>query len=150
MCRALLFAFCTVVITAQITATFEAASVKPTLAGTQPSFQTDPAGLTARSYSLRFAIPYAFDIKVFQISGAPDWLDSQKYDIIARAPAGTSKDQIRLMLQQLLIERFKLTFHREKRDLTVYAVVVGKDGPKVHVEKREKQDGDGRLPQETG
>ena len=65
MCRAFCLAFfCSVLATAQITPAFEAASVKPTLVGTQPSFQTDPAGFTARSLSLRFAIPYAFDIKV--------------------------------------------------------------------------------------
>jgi uncharacterized protein (TIGR03435 family) len=74
-------------------------------------------------------------------------LDSNKYDTIARALAGSSEDQVRLMLQQLLVERFKLQFHREHKNLAGYALVLAKGGPKFTIEKKPDQPGkdDGRV-----
>lgn len=125
--------------------TFDAAPVKASAPGMPSSFQTNPAALTARNYSLQFLIPYAYHIAVYQLSHTPQWMNSQKYDIAARAPAGSSEGQLRLMLQALLVERFKLAFHHEKKELPVYALVVAKEGFKLKAEKREKQDGDGRV-----
>lgn len=78
---------------------------------------------------------------------APQWLDSNKYDIVARAPEGSSEDQLGLMLQQLLIDRFGLKFHRERSEVSGYAVVLAKDGPKFTIEKKPDQPGkdDGRV-----
>jgi len=64
-----------------------------------------------------------------QISG-PGWMDSEKYDIDAKIPPGTSKAQYQKMLQNLLTERFKLVLHHATRLLPVYELVVAKDGPK--------------------
>ena len=69
-------------------------------------------------------------MKGFQISG-PGWLDSERYDIVAKLPRGATKAEFMVMLQNLLAERFKLTLHREKKDLPMYALVVGKNGPKM-------------------
>jgi uncharacterized protein (TIGR03435 family) len=72
----------------------------------------------------------AYDVKPFQISG-PDWLGSTKFQLIATVPKGATKEQYRLMLQNLLAERFKIKVHFEKKEGTSYALVVGKNGPKM-------------------
>jgi uncharacterized protein (TIGR03435 family) len=70
-------------------------------------------------------------VKRSQISGAPNWLDSVRFDIVAKVPEGATKEQAKVMLQNLLAERFKLTLHRETKELPVYALVVGAKGPKL-------------------
>src|SRR2546421_3982241 len=80
--------------------------------------------------SLADLIPTAFNVKPYQISG-PDWMSSQRFDILARMPEGTTKEQVPQMLQALLIERFQLKVHRESRDLPIYALIVAKGGPKL-------------------
>ena len=128
--------------------TFEVASVKQNNSSEPRSeFNVKPDGVRITNYRLQFLIPYAFNIPGYALVGAPAWLDSNKYDIIARAAAGSSEDQVRLMLQQLLVERFKLQFHREPKDLSGYALVLAKDGPKFTIEKKPDQPGkdDGRV-----
>jgi bla regulator protein blaR1 len=127
---------------------FEVASVKRNnSAESRSEFHTNPDGVTITNYRLRFLIPYAYGITVYQMVGAPQWLDSNKYDIVARAPKGSSEGQLRLMVQQLLVDRFGLKFHRERKDMSGYAVVLTKDGPKFTIEKKPDQPGkdDGRV-----
>ena len=127
---------------------FEAASVKPSnpdASDKRISFQTNPGGVRIMNEQLNFLIPYAWKIAVYQVTGGPAWFDSSKYDIVARAPDGPSEEQLRSMLQTLLVQRFGLKFHREQREMPVYALVSGKDGPKFQVEKRAPQDGDGKV-----
>lgn len=81
-----------------------------------------------RWMSLRKLIFTAFRIKQYQLTG-PEWMESQRFDIAAKIPAGASPDQVPEMLQTLLAERFKLTVHHETRDTPVLALVVGKNGP---------------------
>jgi len=69
-------------------------------------------------------------VKPFQISG-PDWMTTTRYEVVATIPAGVPRDQVPLMWQALLADRFKLTLHREKKEVPVYALVVGKNGPKM-------------------
>jgi uncharacterized protein (TIGR03435 family) len=68
----------------------------------------------------------AFD----QIQG-PGWIAEEKYDIIAKVPAGASKDDLKVMLRNLLEERFKLAFHRTKKDFPVYELTIAKGGAKL-------------------
>ena len=77
-------------------------------------FKTTPNGVTIANYRLQFLIPNVYDIPVYAVSGEPAWWSSNRYDIVARAPEGTTEEQVHLMLQQLLVDRFKLKFHREK------------------------------------
>jgi bla regulator protein BlaR1 len=106
-------------------------------------FQYLPGGrLVARNYPLFFIIADAYNLP-FQsdrLTGGPDWIRETQYDIEANAedgtiPAGLSgkarDDKVRLMLQTLLADRFKLTMRREIKELPVYAVVVRKGGPKL-------------------
>lgn len=72
----------------------------------------------------------AYRAQPYQISGA-SWMSTQRYDIVAKMPKGASADQVPEMLQALLVERFMLSAHREKHDRPVYALVIGKNGPKL-------------------
>ncbi len=119
---------------------FEVASVKRSQPeGGGMTMTSDLGRLTLRNVTLRFCIEAAYHIKDFQLSGGPGWLGSESYDIDAKA-SGPAKDaELRLMLQPLLAERFKLSLHREEKEAPTYALVVGKDGIKAH----EVEPGDG-------
>ncbi len=72
----------------------------------------------------------AYDVPADRIS-APDWLDKQHYDIAATVPMGTSVGDFKLMVQNLLAERFKLAVHRETKQVSGYALEIGKTGAKI-------------------
>jgi uncharacterized protein (TIGR03435 family) len=78
--------------------------------------------------SLQALIEYAYDINRNQIVG-PAWLEYETYDIEAKPAHPVSVAQIKLMLQALLADRFKLTVHKESREMAVYALVAAKGGP---------------------
>jgi len=80
--------------------------------------------------SLSDLIRMAFKIKPYQLNG-PDWMGAQRFDIQAKMPDGSNKDQMPEMLQALLADRFKLAIHRESKEHSVYALVVGKGGIKM-------------------
>src|SRR5215510_6353580 len=76
--------------------------------GRRISIQTTPGGLTMRNVTLLSCIRWAYNVRDFQISSGPEWKDSERYDIVGRAAAASSDDQLRQMLQALLAGRFKL------------------------------------------
>jgi uncharacterized protein (TIGR03435 family) len=90
----------------------------------------DPGRADFNNVSLRDIIRLAYSVKDYQISG-PDWMNSARFDIVAKIPDGAPKDQVPLMWQTLLAERFKLQMHREIKELPMYALVVAKNGPKM-------------------
>jgi Protein of unknown function (DUF3738). len=115
---------------------FEVASIKPSKPGTPGvSVHFDRGGLTASNASLQFLIHVAYQVENYQISGAPDWLNSQKFNIAARVPPNTPMDQLgdrlRPMLRTLLLDRFKLAVRRETKVLPGYALVVAKTVAKL-------------------
>jgi uncharacterized protein (TIGR03435 family) len=85
----------------------------------------DGAQLRIGALTLRDYIGMAYRVKVYQISG-PDWIATERFDIAAKLPAGTTADQFPAMMQALLAERFGLKFHREPKEMSVYALMVGK------------------------
>jgi uncharacterized protein (TIGR03435 family) len=103
---------------------------------------------TASGMTLKMLIQQAYDIRDYQISGLPGWASSDRYDINAKAenPKAT-RDEIKLMLQSLLAERFNLKMHRETKKLPIYTLVVGKNGPKL--KKSEFQPGSAQPPNPT-
>jgi uncharacterized protein (TIGR03435 family) len=128
---------------AQTKPTFEVASVKPTaldmaklMAGVQNGEmprvgpRVDGARAEYIFMALKDLISLAYKVKPYQITG-PDWMASQRFDIIAKLPDGASKDDVPMMLQALLADRFKLALHRESKEGPVLALVVGKGGPKM-------------------
>src|ERR1035438_637147 len=90
----------------------------------------DPGQLTYTNVSLKNVLTSAYDVKEYQING-PNWLDRERFDIVAKIPQGATKEQFQQMLQNLLVERFKLALHHETKELPMYALVVGKGGPKL-------------------
>ncbi len=97
-----------------------------------------PNRFTATNFTLRGLICVAYGVQDSQISGGPDWLSSEKYDIeanvdgsVAEAVSNFTVEPQRIMLQHLLSDQFKLSLHHETRDLPVYELVVAKDGPKL-------------------
>jgi len=97
----------------------------------------DPTRFTCKYVDLKRIIVWAFGLPPFQVA-APDWTDNQRLDIQAVLPLGATKEQFEAMLQNLLIDRFHLGFHRERRDVTRYELLVAEGGPKL----KEAQAGD--------
>ena len=90
----------------------------------------DNAQVNIKSMSIAELMRVAYKVKPYQVSG-PEWLNAERYTITAKMPAGTSRDQVPEMMQALLAERFKLTFHRETKEQSVYALTVMKSGLKL-------------------
>jgi uncharacterized protein (TIGR03435 family) len=114
-------------------ARFEVASIKrvaPDPNGTRSSMNLDPSRLVCTNVSLRKLIVNSYSVRDFQVIG-PDWLNSQPYNIEATLPPGASGEQVLVMIRNLLADRFHLEFHRESRELPVYALLAGKNGPKL-------------------
>jgi uncharacterized protein (TIGR03435 family) len=80
--------------------------------------------------SLADLMRIGFRVKQYQIQG-PDWMAQQRFEIQAKIPDGVSQDLVPEMLQALLADRFKLTYHRDKKELPVYALIIGKGGLKL-------------------
>ena len=119
---------------------FEVASIKPAV---KPNIRTARQGteirIGTRIYgdraeyrvmTLRQLIAEAYQVRLFQIVAPPGTLPRGPFDIVCKMPAGSRKEDAPLMLQSLLAGRFKLAVHREFREKDVWALVVGKDGPK--------------------
>jgi uncharacterized protein (TIGR03435 family) len=90
----------------------------------------DPRLVALAHVSLRNLLAQAYRIKNFQISG-PSWLDSKRFDILAKLPDGAKEEQLPAMLQTLLEERFRLALHLEPRTMTAYALLARKGEMKL-------------------
>jgi len=113
---------------------FEVVSVKPgDPADPSSSSRTTPGGLEMRNTTLKNLVLGAYHLNEYQLEGVPKWVDSAKFNIDAKLPAGVSRDQIPLMMQAMLADRFKLEFHRVTKNLPEYALVVAKGGSKLEV-----------------
>jgi uncharacterized protein (TIGR03435 family) len=119
---------------------FEVASVKPNTSGDgRVMIGVQPGGrYTATNVPLRFLLRNAYGIQDFQLVGAPDWIDSERFDIIAKAEQdiappvpGGPPGPIQLMLRSLLSDRFKLSLHTETRELPIYALVLARPDGKL-------------------
>jgi len=80
--------------------------------------------------SIADLIRTAYEVRPYQVSG-PDWINTERFDILAKIPEGGTKEQVPAMLKALLQERFKLAVHKESKDHSVYALIVGKGGSKL-------------------
>jgi uncharacterized protein (TIGR03435 family) len=116
---------------------FEVASVKRNTSG-GPGWRLDPepgGRLTATNVRVAALIRFAYDQPAFQVFGGPDWLDNERFDVIAKAEGDPPVAQKRLMLRRLLEERFNLAAHAEIRDLPIYALTMaradGRLGPNL-------------------
>jgi bla regulator protein blaR1 len=126
---------------------FEVASVKPnTSMGGNSGLNRGAGGnLNATNVSLRFLITFAYDVRDYQLTGGPSWINTDKYDVVARpdhdAAAAEIKSSpeatlnLRLRLKALLADRFQLVVHSETREMPIAALVVAKNGPRLEASK---------------
>ena len=123
---------------------FEVASVKHNTSGDNPvSIMNQPGGrFVATGIPLKFLMTFAYRVRDFQISGGPDWITSDRWDIEGRAEEGSIPrptgppdpnvpDPMSILVQSLLEDRFQLKFHRETKEFPVYELSIAKGGPKI-------------------
>jgi uncharacterized protein (TIGR03435 family) len=112
---------------------FEVASVRVsrTVIGHEGVITTGPQRFAGHNATLKRLVFEAWQTPYDRITGGPAWVNSDEYDVEAKASAPVSLQELRLMLRTLLAERFKLQVHTEKREGRVYALVAAKSGPKL-------------------
>jgi uncharacterized protein (TIGR03435 family) len=114
---------------------FDAASVKKTESGGPPgdiarNMDKSPGHFAMRNVPMRFALEWAYDLQDYEIQG-PSWIaGDERYDIVATAP-GATNEQMRLMLRNLIDERFQMKSHWETRDTQCYVLTRSKGEPKL-------------------
>jgi uncharacterized protein (TIGR03435 family) len=119
---------------------FDVALIKPSnpsAKGGAGSIRVMPGGQTyvAQGVSLKLLVMTAYRLNEMQVSGGPNWLYSDLWDIQAKAGKSSSSDELREMLKTLLAERFALRFHNETRDMRVYVLTVDEGGTMVKEDK---------------
>jgi uncharacterized protein (TIGR03435 family) len=127
---------------------FEVATVKPAAPDARGRFISPGpgGGIRITNMTLKDMVEFAWNLQPFQLSGGPAWLDSVHYDVVAEpeakpgAKGRANPDEMRLMLQSLLKDRFQLRIHQDTKELPIYALVLarkdGKLGPDL-VESKE-------------
>ena len=134
---------------------FEVASIKPAAPQGPGRFMIgmsggpgtrDPGQVTFTNVNLSMLIANSFDVRDYQVT-APAWMDSERFDIVAKVPPGATRDDVRKMILNLLMERFKLKLHKESKEAAIYALIVGKNGSKLkESSKEEPPAADGDAP----
>jgi uncharacterized protein (TIGR03435 family) len=99
--------------------------------GMGEKIEANPGSLIMRNVKLSSCVRWAYSVEDYQVNG-PGWIQGQRYDIAARSSGGEKEDQLRVMLQALLADRFKMEVHKETKVIPIYAMVVGKNGHKLH------------------
>ena len=139
---------------------FEVASVKPSTPPVQNSGgrgvrsstglprTPDPILFICDSCTLANLVMSAYHIQPYQLA-APSWMESERFTVNARVPVGATAEQLRLMQQSLLEDRFKLTYHHEAREMPRCELVVAKGGPRLTTSVGEPTAADGREPGAT-
>jgi len=122
------------------TTSFEVASITPCKPGT-PAPPSEHAGIAQFTFpggrfqadctTVKFLLEWSYGIQPSQHSGGPSWIDTDRYSIIAKAEGPATEDQMRLMVQAMLAERFQLKFHRETKELSAFVISLGKAAPKL-------------------
>jgi uncharacterized protein (TIGR03435 family) len=107
---------------------FEVASIKPNPSGPGPlAINTLPGGrFTATNVTLRALIQNAYRVQTVQISGGPSWINSDRFDIVAKGADQDDASRMQLRLRSLLADRFKLVIRTETREMPIYALTVAR------------------------
>ncbi len=110
---------------------FEAAAIKPSKDASRGTSWNTEHGRMNLSATLKGMIAIAYQVKNFQVSGGPKWIDEDRFEINAKAEGPAEDPQLLAMLQTLLADRFQLAIHREQKVAPAYALVVSKSGLKI-------------------
>jgi uncharacterized protein (TIGR03435 family) len=121
----------TAALNAPILTEFEVAEVRAHKPETPFKFATYETEADILGLNLRNLISVAYDIRGEELASEPKWIDTEAFDVIAKAPRRVPWENMQLMFQNLLSQRFKLAFHKEDRPITVYALTVGKPKAKL-------------------
>lgn len=130
---------------------FDVASIKPrqlVVAGDNnpEGIDVSPGGrLTMTNIRLISCLKWAYGVQDSQIAG-PDWLGTERYDIVALASGSATEENLKLMLRALLADRFKLALHHATKEVGVYGLVVAKNGPKFRESKVDGKSNITRTP----
>ena len=123
--------------------TFEVASIKLSPSGPGAVYGIKPlpggSGYTAENVPFKLMMSLMYKVPMRQILGGPDWINTDRFDIEARADHPSSVDDLHVMFQNLLVDRFNLRFHKEVKEGPVYVLTVEKSGLKM------KPDGSGQA-----
>jgi uncharacterized protein (TIGR03435 family) len=112
---------------------FEAVSIKPSQPGARGGgYNVNTGRLVAKNQSLRDLVKFGFGLQEYQLTGGPAWQDTDRYEIVATHPGAIKEAERRLMMQAMLADRFGLVIHRESKEISGYALVACKSGPKIH------------------
>ena len=118
---------------------FEVAAIKPATPNATGRFirMQTAHQFVAHNHALNTLIAAAYNLSPRAISGGPAWVESDHYEILAKTPgdARPNLDEQMAMLRALLAERFHLTFHRERKEMSIYALTVAKSGAKIDAER---------------
>jgi uncharacterized protein (TIGR03435 family) len=111
---------------------FEAATIKPSVDRPGHSGSHSRTGMIVISgMTLKALICSAYQVKDFQVAGGPKWIDDDRYDVNAKAEGAAEGEQLKVMLQTLLADRFQLVIHHEQKIGPAYALVPMKSGLKI-------------------
>ena len=127
---------------------FEVATIKPSNSNDAgKGFRLSGRNFSTLNTSLDDLIEYAYDVHLKQIVGGPDWMDKDKFDVgaVPDQEGSPSHEQLKIMVQKLLADRFQLKFHHDKRELSVYVLTVAEGGPK-NLTKSDRTDDKFSIP----
>jgi uncharacterized protein (TIGR03435 family) len=111
---------------------FEVATIKPNVSGARNRMiRPSPGRLSVFNMTLKDLVRYAYQVPDFQVSGGPGWINSDQYDIEAKAEGNPNENHMKLMLRALLQDRFQLALRHETKELPVYELTVAKGGVKL-------------------
>jgi uncharacterized protein (TIGR03435 family) len=116
-----------------VSAAFEVATIKPSKPDQANKYIMLGRRFKAVNYNLNGLIVFAYDAHSKQVIGAPGWAETDKFDIdgVPDHEGRPSRDQWKAMVQKLLADRCKLSFHHDQKEMAVYVLTVGKTGPKL-------------------
>jgi uncharacterized protein (TIGR03435 family) len=122
---------------------FDVSTIRPSSPDARQSFSTLPGGqIEISGASLAAMVVELFDVQPFQIAGGPSWMQTERWDIRARAEGVTGRltlEQLRPMARALLEERFQLKSHWESKEAPIFALVVARGGAKLKASPPESQ-----------
>jgi uncharacterized protein (TIGR03435 family) len=114
---------------------FEVATIKPTAPdwGKNQYLRMEGAEFVGRNQTVKTLVQSAYNLTPRAISGGPAWIDVDRYDILAKPPGDIrpNRDEQMSMVRTILTDRFKLAFHREQKEFSIYALTIAKNGPKL-------------------
>src|ERR1039457_126821 len=110
---------------------FEVAEIKVSKPGAPKTGSINPGRIEVFGITMKEMLNFAYDVEEEKITGAAKWTDTDNFDLIAKTPTAVPFEDMRVMLQNLIVQKFKFTFHNADQPMPVFALTVGKRTPKL-------------------